>query len=154
MSRRSERVRGLMPGHACSSSMNRRGPSERSCTITGVHFVAMISAVAATAQFSCWCTSFIVRLMMKMLLGAPGGRYRDRTGSNAAREPRVDGPRAPAPLVDRPHDQRLSATCVAGCEDAVDRRRVALRVDVAAPVALDAERVQQRRFRAEEAHRE
>jgi len=37
-----------MPGQACSSSMNLRGPSERSCTISGVHFVATISAVAAT----------------------------------------------------------------------------------------------------------
>jgi hypothetical protein len=30
--------------------MNRRGPSDMSWTISGVHFVAMISAVAATAQ--------------------------------------------------------------------------------------------------------
>src|SRR3954471_23148532 len=107
MSRRSESVRGLMPGHACSSSMNRRAPSERSWTINGVHFVAMISAVAATAQFSCWWTSFIVLLMARILLGSPGGRYRNGSGLRAAAlEPRVDGCRALPALVDRPDDQR------------------------------------------------
>src|SRR4051794_15252152 len=154
MSSRSERVRGLMPGHACSSSMNRRGPSERSWTITGVHFVAMISAVAATAQFSCSCTSFIVRLMAKMLLGASGGRYRNGSGTLAAREPRIDGRRALPTFVDRPDDQRLSAPRVSRGEHAVNGRRVTRCVDVAAPVALDAERVERRRLGPEKAHRE
>src|SRR5205823_4598443 len=154
MSRRSESVRGLMPGHACSSSMNRRGPSERSWTITGVHFVAMISAVAATAQFSCLCTSFIVRLMTTMLLRATGSRYRNGSGTLAAREPRIDGCSTLPPLVDRPDDQRLPAPRVSRGKDAVDRRCIARRVDVAARVALDAERVERRRLRSEEAHRE
>jgi hypothetical protein len=62
MSSRSESVRGLIPGQACSSSMNRRGPSERSCRSSAVHLVPMISAVAATAQLPS-CTSFIVRFI-------------------------------------------------------------------------------------------
>ena len=47
---RSESVRGLIPGQACSSSVKRRGPSERSCTSSDVHFEPISSAHAATAQ--------------------------------------------------------------------------------------------------------
>src|ERR1700750_2001127 len=67
MSRRSESVRGLMPGQECSSCMNRLGPSERSWTMRGVHFVAMISAVAATAHVRS-CCSCIVRFMRRIPL--------------------------------------------------------------------------------------
>src|SRR3954452_7149348 len=148
MSRRSESVRGLMPGHACSSCMKRRGPSERSWTINGVHFVAMISAVAATAQFRCSWTSFIVRFMWLMLLGSPGGCYRNGSVGGCSREPRVDGRRAPPALVDRPHDQRLPAPRVARREHSIDGRRVTRGVDVVARVALDAERVEDRGFRS------
>src|SRR5436853_1496114 len=108
MSSRSESVRGLIPGHACSSCMKRRGPSERSWTINGVHFVAMISAVAATAQFSCSWTSFIVLLIGRILLGTTGGRYRNGSGALGTAEPRVDRSRALSPLVDRPDDERLT----------------------------------------------
>src|SRR5205823_4435332 len=47
---RSESVRGLIPEHECSSSVKRRGPSERSWTSTAVHFAPRISAQAATEQ--------------------------------------------------------------------------------------------------------
>src|SRR5262249_46232776 len=60
VSSRSESVRGLIPGHACSSSVKRRGPSDRSWTMSAVHFGAITSPVAATAH-SVLCTSFLVR---------------------------------------------------------------------------------------------
>ena len=47
---RSASVRGEIPGQALSSSLKRRGPSDMSCRRIGVHFDAMMSAVAATAQ--------------------------------------------------------------------------------------------------------
>ena len=50
--RRSESVRGLMPGQERSSSEKRRGPSERSWTMIAVHFEPMMSAVQATAHSS------------------------------------------------------------------------------------------------------
>src|SRR3954447_21360602 len=50
-----------MPWHDRSSSEKRRGPSERSCTSSAVHFAPMISAVAATAQVPATWTGFIVR---------------------------------------------------------------------------------------------
>ena len=50
MCSRSESVRGLIPGQACSSWVKRRGPSERSWTISEVHFEPIRSEVAATAQ--------------------------------------------------------------------------------------------------------
>src|SRR5262249_7399634 len=154
MSRRSESVRGLMPGHACSSSMKRRGPSERSWTMTGVHFVAMISAVAATAQFSCSCTSFIVRLMTKMLLGATGGCYRNGSGTVPVAEPRGDPRRALPSLVARRHDERRPAARVAGGDHAVDGGGVSRGVAVPARVALHAERFEHRLLRPQEAHSE
>src|SRR5262249_43238328 len=48
--RRSERVRGLIPAHECSSSEKRRGPSDKSWTRRAVHLAPMISAHAATEQ--------------------------------------------------------------------------------------------------------
>src|SRR5437660_11339037 len=48
--RRSASVGGLMRLHERSSCEKRRGPSERSCTSSAVHFAPMISAQAATAQ--------------------------------------------------------------------------------------------------------
>src|SRR5689334_9070667 len=133
MSSRSESVRGLMPGHACSSSMNLRGPSERSWTISGVHLVAMISAVAATAQSWSW-VSFIVRFISTSLLGAVAVRYRNESGfaSRAVTlvEPLAHRARTPAALVDRPDDQRLPTAGVAGGEHAVDRRRELRGIDV------------------------
>src|SRR5436305_3866604 len=152
MSSRSESVRGLMPGQACSSCMNRRGPSERSWTISGVHLVATISAVAATAQSWSW-TSFMVRFMGRSLLVACGHSYpkesdlgepadpaanehtrRRRAGLRGARtlggrvEPLADRGCALAALVDRPDDQRLAAARVSRREDAVDRGGIARRV--------------------------
>ena len=56
----------------------------------------------------------------------------------------VDDAGALAALVDRPHDQRLAAAGVAGGEHALGRGRVGARLGVAALVALDAERLEQR----------
>src|SRR5437899_6637042 len=81
MSSRSESLRGLLPGQAFSSCMKRRGPSERSWTISGVHLVAMISAVAATAQFPWSWMSFIVLLMARILLPLPGRAYGNGSGA-------------------------------------------------------------------------
>src|SRR6476661_4080501 len=124
MSRRSDSVLGLIPGQACSSCMKRRGPSERSWTISGVHLVAMISAVAATAQFPWSWMSFIVLLMARMLLPSSVRRYRKGSGALSsafpAVEPRSDLRCALAAFVDRPDDQRLAPPCIAGREDAVD----------------------------------
>src|SRR6187401_3599401 len=58
---RSESVRGLIPGQDRSSSEKRRGPSERSWTITAVHLAPMMSAVQATEQLASW-TGRIVRM--------------------------------------------------------------------------------------------
>ncbi len=55
-----------MPGQECSSSENRRGPSDRSCTSSAVHFEPMISAEHATAQVASW-TGFIVRVLTPTL---------------------------------------------------------------------------------------
>ena len=52
-----------MPGHACSSSEKRRGPSDMSCTSNAVHFEPMMSAEHATAQVASW-TGFMVRKAM------------------------------------------------------------------------------------------
>src|SRR6478735_4605745 len=157
MSRRSESVRGLIPGHACSSCMKRRAPSERSWTISGVHLVAMISAVAATAQLPS-CVSFMVRFMGRSLLGGPVQSYRSKSGSTGAGipavEPFADRGRATPSLVDRPDDQRLPAARVARGEDARHRGREPGCLDVAALVTLGAEAVEELLLRAEEAHRE
>src|SRR3954451_16902711 len=157
MSRRSERVRGLMPGQACSSCMNRRAPSERSWTIRGVHLVAMISAVAATEQLSS-CVSFMVRFMARSLLAVRARSYRSKSDSVRSRlgcvEPLAHGVCAPTTLVDPPHDQELPAARVACREDAGNRGREARCRQVAAPVALGAEAVDQVLLRAEEPHRE
>src|SRR5690242_13688437 len=58
---RSASVLGLMPWHECSSSENRRGPSERSCTSRAVHFAPITSAQAATAHVVASWIGFIVR---------------------------------------------------------------------------------------------
>src|SRR4051794_8319893 len=111
MSSRSESVRGLMPGQAFSSCMKRRGPSERSWTISGVHLVAMISAVAATAQFPWSWMSFIVLLMAPILLPPRVRGYRKGSGRRAALdavEPGGDLRGAFPALVDRPDDQGLA----------------------------------------------
>src|SRR5512144_1827701 len=50
-----------MPLHECSSSVKRRGPSDRSCTSTAVHFAPRISAHAATEHVESWI-GFIVRI--------------------------------------------------------------------------------------------
>src|SRR3954465_3250344 len=156
MSRRSESVRGLMPGQACSSCMNRRAPSERSWTISGVHFVAMISAAAATEQLPS-CVSFMVRFMARSLLGCPGHSYRCKSGSIrtgiGAVEPEADGGGTAPALVDRPHHEGPPPTGGARREDAGDRRGELRRRDVAACVALGAEAVDEATLRPEEAHR-
>ena len=72
-------------------------------------------------------------------------RRPERGSGCGLRELPVDRLRAAAALVDRPDDQRLAAACVARGEDAVDRRRVAARLRVAALVALDAELLEERR---------
>src|SRR5437868_15260325 len=124
MSSRSESVRGLMPGQAFSSCMKRRGPSERSCTISGVHLVAMISALAAPAQFPWSWMSFIVLLMARILLPPAVRGYRNGSGALSSAfgtiEPRGDLGGALPALVDRPHDQRLAPPRIAGGKDAVD----------------------------------
>src|SRR6478752_1268031 len=157
MSRRSESVRGLIPGQACSSCMERRAPSERSWMIRGVHLVAMISAVAATEQLPS-CVSFMVRFMGRSLLGPPARSYRSKSDSLGARvlavEPFADGRCAAPALVDRPDNQRLTAAGIARCEDARDRGRKPGCRDVAARIALCTEPVEQLLLRPEEAHRE
>src|SRR4051794_39008927 len=157
MSRRSERVRGLMPGQACSSCMNRRAPSERSWTIRGVHLVAMISAVAATEQLPS-CVSFIVRFMARSLLAVRARSYRSQSDSLRPGvgpvEPLANGVCTPPALVDRPHDQGLPAPRVACREDARYRGREARCRQVPALVALGAEAVDQVLLRPEEPHRE
>src|SRR5215211_875875 len=75
MCSRSESVRGLMPGHACSSCMNRRGPSERSWTIRGVHLDAIRSAVIATEQFALWTSFMVLFFMNRSLVGGDGRCY-------------------------------------------------------------------------------
>src|SRR5438034_351621 len=57
-----------MPAHECSSSEKRRGPSERSCTSSAVHFAPMISAQAATAQEVDSWTGFIVRIAIRIVV--------------------------------------------------------------------------------------
>ena len=47
---RSASVRGLIPSHERSSSVKRRGPSDRSWTMSTVHFEPTISAAPATEQ--------------------------------------------------------------------------------------------------------
>ena len=61
-----------------------------------------------------------------------------------------------AAFVEGPDDEALAAAAVAGGEDAGNARGVfpVLGFDVAARVALDAERVEQRLLRPEEAHGE
>src|SRR5258705_5696454 len=124
MSSRSESVRGLMPGHAFSSCMKRRGPSDRSWTISGVHLVAMISAVAATAQFPWSWMSFIVLLMARILLPLTVRRYRKGSGALSSAfqtvEPHRDFRGALPALVDCPDDQLLAPPRIAGGKDAVD----------------------------------
>src|SRR4029077_15201349 len=67
----------------------------------------------------------------------------------------VDHARALAPLVDRPHDQRLAATSVAGAEHALHGACVGLgRLDVAPWVLLHAQLVEQLLFGMQEAHRQ
>src|SRR5947209_5185884 len=93
MSSRSESVPRLMPAHACSSCMNRRGPSERSWTISGVQFVAITSALAATAQpLQSW-TSFMVLFMRGSLLGPAARSYRN----GSVEEPRTHEPGSAGP---------------------------------------------------------
>src|SRR5215211_8788472 len=57
--------------------MNRREPSERSWTMTAVHFVAINSAVAATEHVSLW-TSSIVRFFTNRILLPLLGAHSDR----------------------------------------------------------------------------
>src|SRR4051794_28367544 len=108
MSRRSESVRGLMPGQAFSSCMKRRRPSERSWTISGVHLVAMIFAVAATAQFPSSWMSFIVLVMLRFFLPSPVRAHRNGSGPRRpvfdTVEPGGDLVGALPALVDRPDD--------------------------------------------------
>src|SRR6266536_5242966 len=70
--RRSERVRGLIPAQECSSWEKRRGPSDRSCTSTAVHFAPRISAHAATEHVESWI-GFIVRTATDRNGGKPEG---------------------------------------------------------------------------------
>ena len=49
------------PPQACSSWVKRRGPSERSWTISTVHFEPTISLAAATEHWPAWWTGSIVR---------------------------------------------------------------------------------------------
>src|ERR687883_386697 len=70
---RSDSVRGLIPAHECSSSENRRAPSERSWTRSAVHLAPMISAHAATEHVPSWI-AFIVRVAtMAILAGGVAG---------------------------------------------------------------------------------
>ena len=59
---RSASVRGLIPAHERSSSVKRLGPSERSWTISTVHFEPTISAAPATEQVGASWTGSMVRL--------------------------------------------------------------------------------------------
>ena len=69
---------GADPGHACSSSVNRRGPSVRSWTISTVHFAPTISARRDRA-LAAWCTGSIVRVEFGFAMSeAYGSRGADR----------------------------------------------------------------------------
>src|SRR5581483_10612069 len=137
-----------MPGHACSSCMKRRGPSERSWTISGVHLAATSSAVRATAH-SASCTSFIVLFTAASLprrqygTGAVSPHYFDKY-SNA------HGDRSAAGLVEggRPLDaraRRLRARRVPPPPPAhADRARAARRRGGAAEPLDDQAAVRQR----------
>src|SRR5471032_1964622 len=87
---RSASVRGEIPGQALSSSLKRRGPSDMSCRRTGVHFDAMMSAVAATAQLPVSWTwrmvLFVTALfdMSQSVTPFPAGGYQKE--SNASRQ--------------------------------------------------------------------
>src|SRR5438128_2695997 len=61
-----------MPQQECSSSENRRAPSERSWTRIAVHFAPTISAQAATEHDVASCTGFMVR-MGRILLAYRNG---------------------------------------------------------------------------------
>src|SRR2546428_2483795 len=67
-----------MPAHERSSSENRRGPSERSCTSSAVHLAPMISAQAATAQDVASWTGFMVRIAIAIVVGLGPERGRRR----------------------------------------------------------------------------
>src|SRR3954447_21889879 len=73
-------------------------------------------------------------------------------GAVSGREILVDGGCTAAAFLDRPDDQALAAAGVAGREDARDARGVIRGLDIPARVALDAEAVEYRRLRADEAH--
>ncbi len=76
------------------------------------------------------------------------------TGSAQVAEPGVDRGRTVAAFLDRADDERLPARCVAGVEQARDSGLVGGGRDVAALVARDAERLEERRLGADEAHGE
>src|SRR4051794_23127862 len=115
---RSASVRGLIPWHECSSWEKRRGPSERSCRSSAVHFAPMISAVAATAQVVDSWTGFIVRAGVAMpklyarRLGAEGRGagvdLRDReTGDRPEAVGRLARLGDPGVARDREEDERV-----------------------------------------------
>ena len=74
-----------MPGQALSSSLKRRGPSDMSCKRIGVHFDAMMSAVAATAQLPVSWTWRIVRFVMSQSVTPfPAGGYQKESNGSPA----------------------------------------------------------------------
>src|SRR4051794_29096560 len=79
-----------------------------------------------------------------------------RWQQRGAHEELIDGAGSAAPLVDRPYDERLTASAVAGREYArhVRREPAVLRLVVRAAVELHAELLRDVRFGSQEAHRE
>src|SRR5438046_291090 len=109
---RSDSVRGLIPLHECSSSENRRAPSERSWTRIAVHFAPTISAQAATEHDVESCTGFIVR-MYRILVRCPERsrrclELRDReAGDRPESWRRLAGLRDPRVAGDGEEDERI-----------------------------------------------
>src|SRR5919198_3596257 len=79
--RRSASVRGLMPAQERSSSVKRRGPSERSCTISTVHFEPTISAAPATEHVGTSWTGSIVRVPTELMPEVYGSAPRIKGGA-------------------------------------------------------------------------
>ena len=89
-----------MPGQECSSSLKRRGPSERSWTISGVHLVAMISAVAcerALRRFFEVDRHYVAVAALKEL--ADAGTIDKKVVSQAIKKYEIDADAAPRTTV-------------------------------------------------------
>ena len=159
MSRRSESVLGLMPGHACSSCMKRRGAFGK--VVNDERRPLGGDDLRACGDRAALVVCLVHRSFHERHPTPPHGRQlsKGKWPAQALNRVRraIPAPRsaaAPA-LVDRPDDQRLAATRVAGGEDAVAARwrsRVAATLPRASRSTPSSSR--SALLGAEEAHRE